>query len=261
MGYLKLLAIATSAYFAAACSCEEKSTSSGDQAPASEVIVSAAAQPSATANSGSTGLPVEVSATASKAEGYAALRLTPEQISNVFALRGNFGAGSNEFRSMNQATGREFDYLIFLYGVPLGGIDFINASVRDPSTKAQTLLIARGIAWSLGQAVVWKEYNLSSTERVVFRNVDLEKDRPYVPVWDDWRKTEEQKKEIADLEQRWATQVEELWWRFFSRPPSATESLAVKSLVVKTIENEGYPAAGWVNLLYSIFATQEFWHL
>lgn len=257
---LLLAALATSS-LVAGCSCGKKKKG-GDGAAAVEQLVQATGQPSA----GTTGFATPVEADdseageTSEAAGFALSRMTPEQVSNNFAINGNYGAGPGEFRSVNAATGQTFDYLLFLYGVPLGGIDFVNASVRDPSTKAQTLLIARNIAWSLGQAVVWKEFNLDAEDRVVFTATDLRRDRPYYSEWDDWRSSDADRSEIARLEETWLSQVEELWWRFYSRPPTEVESEAVRTMFVAAMAEEGYPAAGWVALLYAIFSTQEFWH-
>lgn len=253
-----LLAALATCSLVAGCSCGKKKKG-GDGAAAVESVVQATGQPTA----GTTGDVTPVAGDdgeSGESGGLALSRMTPEQISNNFAVNGNYGAGPGEFRSVNAATGQTFDYLLFLYGVPLGGIDFVNASVRDPSTKAQTLLIARNIAWSLGQAVVWKEHNLDADDRVVFTACDLQRDRPYYSEWDDWRSSSNDRAEITRLEKAWLSQVEELWWRFYSRPPTDVENEAVKTMFVAAMAEEGYPAAGWIALLYAIFSTQEFWH-
>jgi hypothetical protein len=253
-----LIAVLATCSLVAGCSCDKKKKG-GDGAAAVESVVQGIGQPTAGGTGGAT--PGTDDGEESGASGgFALSRMIPEQLSNNFAVNANYGAAPGEFRSVNAATGQTFDYLLFLYGVPLGGIDFVNASVRDPSTKAQTLLIARNVAWSLGQAVVWKEFNLDAEDRVVFAACDLRRDRPYYAEWDDWRSSGDDRAEIARLEEAWLSQVAELWWRFYSRPPTEVESEAVKTMFVAAMAEEGYPAAGWIALLYAIFSTQEFWH-
>lgn len=190
-------------------------------------------------------------------QGYALTRVTPEQL------------GANIRRTLNLHTdftyddpyaGQTIDFLQVLFGVPLGGIDFQTATTRDPGTKAQTLLIARVIAWQFAVMGVWTENDLDQADRKVFTKCTLEVDRPYFEPWDSWR-NETQIAQIREGEARWALQVEELFYRLYSRPPSATETALIKDAFLAALEHQGYPQAGWITVIYAMLATEEFWHI
>lgn len=190
--------------------------------------------------------------------GFPLARVIPEQLSNNIADATNFGA--TELREDDPYAGQTIDYLVSGFGIPLGGIDFIAASRRDPATKAQTLLVARVIASQLAAAALWKDFELGAGSRELFTKCDLETDRPYGAAGDAdlsaaWQDA------IRQGETRWQAQVEEFFWRFYSRPPSASEITAVKSAFLTSYEAEEWPPMAWIAILYALLASQEFWHV
>jgi hypothetical protein len=177
------------------------------------------------------------------AQGFALTRMPPEQLSNNIMSALDYGP---ELRDDDNETGQTLDYLVLGYGVPLGGIDFLSAQRRDPTTKAQTLLIARLVAWEIAQAAVWKEHELDPGDRVVFTRCDLKTDAPGGD---------------AESEQRWAMQLEELYYRFYARAPTDAERAAVRKAFLVSMQHEGYPPSAWVIVLYALLASEEFWHV
>ncbi len=191
--------------------------------------------------------------------GFALTRLTPEQLSNDLAAAANFGAAPTEFRPYLADIGQNLDYLVLQFGAPLGGIDFVATSRRDPMTKAQTLLVTRVVAWQMAGAAVFKEVNTAASERQIFTQCQLESDRPFMD--SDRELPEPVQAVVRDGAARWAKQVEELFFRFYARPPTADEVNAVQAAFVSTFQNEGYAPGAWLTVLYALLASQEFWHL
>ncbi len=145
-----------------------------------------------------------------------------------------------------------------LFGVPLGGIDFESASIRDRSTKAQTLLVARVVAMQLTQAALYKEWLKPNGAKVVFSKCDLNADRPFRD--SDKNSSVSVQNNIKAGESRWNDQVEEFFYRFYQRPPTEEEITAVKSAFLDAADAEGYNLAGWIAVVYAMLASQEFWH-
>ncbi len=192
----------------------------------------------------------------SLAPGHALARITPEQLGKDLRATVNFG---QEFEFDVPEIGQRLDYLILGFGVPLGGIDFRTAARRDRQTKAQTLLVARVIAWQLAGAALWKEHDTEVSARQVFTKCTLETDRPYQE--SDATLPLGRQVAIREGETRWAAQVDEFFFRFYARPPTPAELEAVKSTFLAGYNNEGYAPAGWIPVLYAMLASQEFWHL
>jgi len=190
--------------------------------------------------------------------GFALSRSTPEQLSNNIVLALNYGAGPDELRFYSEDSGQTHDYLQMLFGVPLGGIDFETSSIRDRSTKAQTLLVARVIAMELTQAALYKEYLKPAGSKVVFSKCNINEDRPFRD--SDNNSPANVQNSIKEGEVRWLEQVEELFYRFYQRPPTTEEVAAVKSAFLIAADAEGYILAGWVSVVYAMLASQEFWH-
>lgn len=190
------------------------------------------------------------------APGHALARITPEQLAQDLRATVNFG---QEFEFDVPEIGQRLDYLILGFGVPLGGIDFRTAARRDRQTKAQTLLVARVIAWQLAGAALWKEHDTEVSGRKVFTKCTLETDRPYQE--SDAASPLGWQVAIREGETRWAAQVDEFFFRFYARPPTPAELEAVKTSFLAGFNNEGYAPAGWLPVLYAMLASQEFWHL
>jgi hypothetical protein len=187
--------------------------------------------------------------------GFALTRITPEQLSKNLIRTTNFGT---EFQYADPNAGQTLDYLQMLFGVPLGGIDFVTAARRDPSTKAQTLLVSRVIAWQYANIAIWKEWNLAANARVVFTECNMGEDRPFQD--DDADLPAHIQSDIKEGEERWSAQVDALFWRAYSRAPTAAEKAAVKTAFLDAYNSEGYPQAAWIVVLYAILSSQEFWH-
>ena len=188
--------------------------------------------------------------------GFGLTRIAPEQFTNNLQMVANIGS---EWRSFDANSGRTIDWLVASYGVSLGGIDFNSASHRDPATKAQTVLVARALAADLASSAVWKDWQRGDGKRQLFTKCDLGKDRPVTA--DDAKASPTQLASVTAGEARWNAQVDELFWRFYSRPPTDEERASVKAAFVQTLKNEGYPQAGWISVLYALLASEEFWLL
>jgi hypothetical protein len=190
--------------------------------------------------------------------GFGLTRVTPEQLSNNIVAALNYGAEPNELRWNDDHSGQTHDYLQLLFGVALGGVDFETAAIRDPTTKAQTLLVSRVIAIQLAGAGIWKDWQKPAGSRVIFNKCDMSADRPFRS--SDNELPAAAQADVRAGEERWTTQVEELFYRFYSRPPTAPEIAAVKTAFNEGMDAEGYPLAGWIPVVYALMASQEFWH-
>lgn len=202
--------------------------------------------------------PVQTVTQSINGPGFSLSRVTPEQLSNNIVAAINYGSDPDELRWDDQFSGQTHDYLQLLFGVALGGVDFETASIRDRSSKAQTLLVSRVVAIQLASAGIFKDWQKPSGSRVVFNKCDMGADRPF-------RSTDaalplNMQDDLREGEMRWTEQVEELFYRFYARPPTATELAAVKTAFNAGMDAEGYPLAGWVPVVYALMASQEFWH-
>lgn len=234
------------------CDAYTTSGSNGEEEPAT---VSGGAQPDDSAGV-VTPITQEVTETV-VGEGFALTRLAPEQLSNNLAV-GNLGTAFSGYRNDDPNAGQVIDYFNVLFGVPLGGIDFNTATTRDPSTKTQTLLVGRVVSSQFAAWTFWNEYT-HPEQRVVFTKCDLDRDRPFGAAGDAQLSAAEQA-QVKAGEVAWNAQLDDLFWRIFSHPPTAAERAAVKATFLKVYASEGYPQAGWVSVFYALLSTEEFWH-
>jgi hypothetical protein len=182
-------------------------------------------------------------------------RLTPEQVSN--RIMDAFG----HRLSYKDDEGYVYDEIINGYGVPLGGLDFVTADRRDPTIKVSTLLVAHAVAWMTASEIVWLDYEHREESGVwlLFTECDPEWDTPAPPEFEDPEDTDEE--EIATRATRWAAQLDNLYWRAFSRAPTAEEVMLYQELFM-TIANseEDDPFIwGWMGVIYTMLSTVEFW--
>jgi hypothetical protein len=168
------------------------------------------------------------------------VRLTPEQISNqlerVFGWEAR-GQGSD---------GIDYDIISDNLGVALGGIDYRLASNRDPFPRTQTVLISRMLAWDVANSVIFGHVNPPRKPKVrIFTIADLEKDRP-----------------DGESAGRWEAQLQDLYWRMFSRAARPEEVQACRNafLIIADRHQHGSVSA-WITVLYSLLSTTEFWIL
>jgi len=169
-----------------------------------------------------------------------AVRLTPEQISQH--LERTFG----HTRRYQSGAGYTIDALVSNLGVALGGIDYMLASNRDPFPRTQTVLISRMLAWEVAVEVVLNHADsMRSPKLRIFDKVDLDRDRP----------------DGAGAE-RWEAQLEDLYWRMFSRAPTAHEALACRNAFIILMEKHGNnTVVAWIGVVYALISTVEFWVL
>jgi hypothetical protein len=180
----------------------------------------------------------------------------PEQLSQNIKSLGFFDG----HEVANSYTGDNLDLLTLVYGVPLGGIDFETSSRRDPLTKAQTVLVSRTVSYSFALQIFYKDFHRPPGERLIFTSCDINHDRPFGLAGDSAMSTPWQD-HIKKGEVRWRAQVDDLFWRFLSRPPSESEMEAVKELFFAALEDQNWTGGGWSALLYALLASEEFWHL
>lgn len=191
-------------------------------------------------------------------EGFPLTRVVPEQLSNNL-IGGQLGTAFAAYRFDDPTAGQTIDYFTMSFGVPLGGVDFMTVTQRDPSTKAQTLLVGRVISSQFASSTFWSEYQ-NPGARVVFAKCNLDFDRPFGAPGDT-NLSGGQQDDIRNGEVAWNAQLDDLYWRLFSRPPTAAERAAVKATFLDVFQKEGYPQAGWIAVFYALLSTEEFWHL
>lgn len=173
----------------------------------------------------------------------ALVRLTPEQIAN--SLRQAVGFGE-EYDFDDPIAGQRVDGLLTQFSLALGGVDFVGVSRRDPATKAQTLLVARVIAWTFAKGAVDKDLAKPVAARSLFTKCRLEVDRPELS---------------KDSAAAWENQLGELYWRIYGRAPAPSEIAAVRQSFSDVHKLEGTTTAAWTAVIYSLLSSEEFWHL
>ncbi len=234
------------------CSAYENEGAAGNEEPAT---VSGGAQPDGISG-GVEPISGEMTETV-VGEGYALSRVEPEQLSNNL-INGSLGTAFAGYRVADEYSGQTIDYFNVVFGVPLGGVDFQTATTRDPTTKAQTLLVGRVVAQQFAAATFWNEY-ANPGSRVVFAKCDLNTDRPFGAAGDD-ELSPSQQAQITAGEVAWHAQLDDLYWRLYSRPPTDSERAAVRATFLAVFNAEGYPQAGWIAVFYALLSTEEFWH-
>lgn len=172
------------------------------------------------------------------------MRLSPEQLSKTLEKTLGFSV------SWDGGDGRIVDGIVEQFGLPLGGIDFENSSVRDPGAKVQTLLVARLIAWRGAEFIVWKDFERlqkgTSADLKIF-------EAPFNP-WVDLPG------EGGERDQIWSTQLENAYWTLLSRAPSAEEKALHKRNFELLAQDENAGVA-WISSIYALLGSAEFWNL
>jgi hypothetical protein len=201
-------------------------------------------------------VPTEVTSGASSQQEIAsqpmAQRLTPEQVSNRISA-----AFSYQLTHVDE-EGYVYNDIIDEYGVSLGGVDFITAARRDPAVKVSTLLVAHAVAWTVAQEVVWADEEREASERQLFLLCDMEEDHPLLGDEEELDEEELAWREGAD--QRWRAQLDDIYWRALSRPPTSEEVQIMRGLFVSSLlGDDDWPPRAWTTLLYALMSTVEFW--
>jgi len=230
--------------------CDDKDNGGGDLSSSQENIPKSSTNPGvASQPQGPTASVVpnktQSISTATSPDGHSLFRISPEQVSN--ALKKTVGFA--DFRGHDPYLNEEYDRILDLFSVGLGGIDFTSASFRDPTTKAQTILISRIVAWFAAKRTVQNDAfgGIWGGKRIFLDDaVFADPTQPGDKIFDD--------------------HVKDLFWRLYSRPPSETEINAVNATWLDIYSQ----AAGgtfekamrsWMAVLYAMFSSQEFWHI
>ena len=182
--------------------------------------------------------------------------LTPEEYSAF--VRQNF---SFQF-GWTDAQGRFHDLITSIYGVPLGGVDFDRSLFRDPVPKITTVLVIRWLAWEIASGIVWRDEQTEEKQegdKVIFSGCLLRSDRPFMVPEDESLSLEEQQ-EIRHGEVRWQRQLEDLYWRSYSRAPSVEEVTMMREAFVDMYRIQEWAPAAWRGLLYTMLASSEVWY-
>jgi hypothetical protein len=155
--------------------------------------------------------------------------LTPDQISNRFFE-------SLGYRYERVVKGTKQNLITTTLAVPLGGVDFDSVSEYDPNPKVQNLMIVRLLAWNAAKDIVARE---SKGAPQIFTKCDLKKDKPGT--------------------ERWRAQVDDLYWRLYSRGPREAEWANLEKLFSSIHANEPSLPQTWTLFLYALLSTAEFW--
>jgi hypothetical protein len=248
------------------CDDDEESSSGGKKKTEETVVVSASAPDEAVSAVVTTpSAPTSTTTNETLPSGFGLSRLTAEQISN--AIYNAVGYTNN--RGTDTFLDEDSDSLISEFAVGLGGIDFIQASFRDPTTKAQTILISRIIAWDVAKKTVQNDLWDSGPNRIFTDNGAFTD--PWMP---------------GSSAGKWGEIVNDLFWRLYSRPPSSDEVTLVKNtweniyaqeceetILGNSNDNEfcytvndwemkiNKSMRAWTGILYALLSSQEFWHI
>lgn len=167
-------------------------------------------------------------------------RLSPEQVSNTLAsvLKVRYGV---------QASDTLFvDYLTSDFPIPLGGLDFYaGVRLRDPLTKAQTLLASRVIAWEMAIRFVYREMEVPQSPDSVFTKASFVDDHPSGD---------------AESRARWEAQLQDLFLMIYSRPADAREVSLISTIFSRTYDRNKKTSQAWLVTIYSMLASMEMWN-
>lgn len=187
-------------------------------------------------------------------KGFGLVRLTPEQLSNSIYTALGYRLGRDK------PNGEFIDRILTNYNISLGGIDFEIAKQRDFSTRAQTVLLVRIIAWEAAVNIISKERSLPPNERVLFTKCNLEIDRPFGS--SDSALSANQQETIKEQEGRWQEQVKDLFLRLYARQPSNEEMEIIKQAFHSVYMTEGKKILrAWMSILYGLLSAEEFWNI
>ena len=179
------------------------------------------------------------------------MRLAPEQMSAQINRSLGFIPGYTD------DTGTFHSALTDSYVVGLGGVDFDGAFRRDPVAKVTTLLIARHLAWTTASQAVNDDV-AGKHNPTLFSKCNVRKDRPYQP--SDDAKSGNERIAIQAGEKSWQAQVEDFYWRLFSRPPTAEEMVKVKEAFLRIYGAQQSTIHAWIGVLYGLLASAEYWN-
>lgn len=142
-----------------------------------------------------------------------------------------------------ESEGKVYHYLTEgSLSIPLGGVDFLNhVRQRDPLTKVQTLLVVRGVSWSVAQTLIAKQQERSG----IFTKCRFSDDYP-------------SKDQAART--RWIEQVQDFFLRLYARDATDEEVALIEATFERIRTREGNTADAWLAILYSLISSMETWN-
>jgi hypothetical protein len=191
-------------------------------------------------------------------------RFEPQQVSNTFLLSSGYREGYNNTEGIFQ------DQILTKRGGPLGGIDTNSMRDKQRDDKIQVLLTTRDMAakaaWSL--TGIWKDEDNQGLFKGGCRPVEA--CRPFIEEVDG-SKAEDKKLLVRTWEKNWHAQLENVYYRLYSRPPTESEIALAKSVFIKIFLNEkktdvadlweGHLSRrSWSGIIFGLMSSTEFWH-
>lgn len=173
----------------------------------------------------------------------AVARLTPEQM--VASLRDSLDI---RYGYEDPATLEVADYMTAHLAVPLGGVDFqVNGPVRkrDRLTKAQSLLVARSVAWPVAIKLIEREEQFPKPANSLFTKCSFTDDPP---------------DRNAETRRRFREQLDDFYIRLFNRSPSEEELALHESTFTKVYKREGSMSDAWLVIFYALLSSMETWN-
>ncbi len=167
-------------------------------------------------------------------------RLTPEQVRNSLeeSLGQNYG--------FDMGNGELHSYITSDLAIPLGGNDFsYYVRKRDPSTKVQTLLVARTVAWPIAVHLVEEELQQPPPTDTLFTKCSPTEDFPG---------------NGEESRARWEAQVQDFYLRLFSREATSEEIALIETTFETVRVRDGRVASAGMVTLYALTASMETWN-
>lgn len=145
--------------------------------------------------------------------------------------------------------------------VALGGVDFQSAHVRNRTPTGQSQLTIRRLAYDTAKKVVARDARLRLEKKppLTFTIANVAVDRPFVA--EDIRLPPEVQFAIREGDKRYREQLDDLYWRLLSRPPSDQEITIMTELFSATLASEGSAAAAWTGVVFVLLASMEYWNI
>ena len=173
-----------------------------------------------------------------------AIKLTPEQIKQQLT------------DSTGYQPSEEGKWLFNIFNTQLGGIDYKAHTKRSEALTTDMMQTLNLIAFSFAKHVVVSEYSKSKSNRSLLNIVDLENSLPT----------------SAESLAKWTEQVNEIYWRLFSRPPQDYEISQIKLFFMDSYDFDysEYDLKrshidkinkSWILTLTVLFSSMEFWNV
>jgi hypothetical protein len=145
--------------------------------------------------------------------------------------------------------------------VALGGVDFRFAKERNHTPTGQSALTIRRLAWDIAHKIVERDAAAQAKKETpqALTIAQVAVDRPLVP--DDLRLPLELQIPLQEGDERFRAQLDDLYWRLLSRPPTDAEREAMSQLFLTTGSLEGDARAGWTSVLFVLLASMEYWNI